>query len=79
MTYVATRRQQLGNDMEQKVLAHTIKEASRISGLGRTTLYAALKSGALAARKCGRRTVILAADLQAFLQKLPSVRDRNPR
>ena len=60
--------------MDDKPLAHTITAACRLTGLGRTTIYAALKSGALSARKCGRRTLILAADLEAFLQSLPSVR-----
>jgi len=59
---------------DNKPRAHTIKAACRISGLGRTTIYAALKSGALSARKCGRRTLILADDLEAFLQKLPPAR-----
>jgi excisionase family DNA binding protein len=56
------------------ILALTINDACRAAGLGRTTLYAALKSGALPARKCGRRTLILAADLEQFLQRLPTAR-----
>jgi excisionase family DNA binding protein len=60
--------------MDDKPLAHTISAACRISGLGRTTIYGALKSGALSARKCGRRTLILADDLDDFLHKLPPAR-----
>ena len=60
--------------MEQQVLAHTINVACRVSGLGRTSLYAAIKSGALVAHKYGRRTIILATDLEAFLAKLPTTR-----
>ena len=60
-----------------KPLAHTIKAACRVSGLGRTTIYSALKSGALSARKYGRRTLILAADLEEFLQKLPPARGQS--
>jgi excisionase family DNA binding protein len=57
--------------MNEKPFALTIAAACRVSALGRTTLYAALKSGALSARKCGRRTLILAADLEEFLRALP--------
>ena len=61
--------------MDQQPLAFTVAGACRLSGLGRTTLYAAMKSGALPARKCGRRTLILAADLETFLGNLPSARE----
>ncbi len=61
--------------MNEKPFAFTIASACRVSALGRTTLYAALKSGALSARKCGRRTLILAADLEKFLDNLPSARE----
>ena len=57
------------------VRAYRIADACKVTGLGRTTLYAALKSGALSARKCGRRTLILAADLEKFLDNLPSARE----
>jgi excisionase family DNA binding protein len=72
--YLAANRIAAGGVMELKVLAHTINDACRVSGLGRTTLYAALKTGALSARKCGRRTLILAADLERFLDGLPTTR-----
>jgi excisionase family DNA binding protein len=62
-----------GQDINEKRIAHSIEAACRISGLGRTSIYAALKSGALPARKCGRRTLILADDLDAFLRNLPPV------
>jgi excisionase family DNA binding protein len=61
-------------EMDNKPLAHTIKAACQVSGLGRTTIYAALKAGSLSARKSGRRTLILAHDLEDFLNKLPPAR-----
>jgi excisionase family DNA binding protein len=51
--------------------AFRISEVCAKTGLGRTTLYAAIKSGALRARKCGRRTLILARDLDEWLGTLP--------
>lgn len=51
--------------------AFSIEKAAELSCLGRTRLFAAIKDGHLRARKFGRRTVILPADLQAFLANLP--------
>ena len=48
-----------------------IPEVCMTSGLGRTTIYAAIKSGDLVARKYGRCTVVLADDLTEFLHNLP--------
>lgn len=55
-------------------IALTISEAVRVSGKSRTALYGALKRGDLSARKAGRRTLILFADLQAYLASLPAYR-----
>jgi excisionase family DNA binding protein len=55
-------------------IAYTITATCRATGLGRTTIYAALKAGTLSARKAGRRTLILARDLEDFLNKLPPAR-----
>lgn len=54
-------------------LAHTIEQAAKISTLGRTSVYAAIKSGELRARKAGRRTVILDDDLRQWLSSLRSM------
>jgi hypothetical protein len=55
----------------QGKVAFTIKEAARASGLSRSLLYLAIGRGALHARKCGARTVILESDLRQFLRGLP--------
>jgi excisionase family DNA binding protein len=52
--------------METVIL--TISEACNLSRTGRTALYAAIKSGKLAARKRGRRTMILATDLRQWIE-----------
>ena len=51
----------------------TINEACNFSRTGRTALYAAIKSGQLAARKRGRRTMILASDLKNWVESFPRV------
>jgi excisionase family DNA binding protein len=60
-----------GEGMDTIIL--TINEACAHSRTGRTALYAAIKSGRLAARKRGRRTMILANDLRAWIEALPKV------
>lgn len=55
-------------------LAVTIPEAVRLSGCSRSALYAALKRRDLVARKAGRRTLIVLADLEAYLASLPAYR-----
>jgi excisionase family DNA binding protein len=52
-------------------LAFSIPEVCRITGFGRTTIYAALRSGDLKARRYGRRTLVLEQDLLRFLNELP--------
>lgn len=53
-------------------LAFTIEQAGLVSGIGRSAVAVAVRDGRLSARKCGRRTVVLRADLQAFLSALPA-------
>lgn len=48
-------------------LAYSIKEASRVSTLGRTRIYQLINEGRLEARKVGRRTLIPAASLRALI------------
>jgi excisionase family DNA binding protein len=52
-------------------ISFSIPETVRITSLGRSTIYQAVKSGQLKARKFGKRTVILECDLSAFLKALP--------
>jgi len=51
--------------------AYDIPGAVQASGQSRSGIYAAIKSGALTARKRGFRTVILADDLRRWLEGLP--------
>lgn len=52
-------------------LSLSIEETKKATGFGRTKLYQAINSGALKAKKYGKRTVILKEDLEEFLSNLP--------
>ncbi len=49
-------------------LAYSIREACRISSLGRTRLYQLIGEGRLEAHKIGNRTLIPAASLRALIE-----------
>jgi excisionase family DNA binding protein len=55
-----------------EVLAHTIADAAKVSGIGRTTLYELIGAGKIAARKAGNRTLIPAESLRAYISSLPA-------
>ncbi len=55
--------------MEKK--AFTIREAVEAGAGSRSVIYENIKNGSLRARKRGRSTVILAADLTEYLESLP--------
>ena len=57
--------------MQSDAMAFSPDEAAAKSGIGRTRIFSAIKDGHLKARKFGRRTIILADDLRAFLESLP--------
>jgi excisionase family DNA binding protein len=54
-------------------LAYEIDRACAVSGLGRSKVYELIGERRLKAKKCGRKTLILRADLEAFLESLPGI------
>jgi hypothetical protein len=66
-----------GDEAERELSApraYRIPEVCKMTGLGRTSVYAAIKSGELVARHWHRCTIVLADDLTAFLKNLPETR-----
>jgi predicted DNA-binding transcriptional regulator AlpA len=52
-------------------LAYNIPEAAHKAATSRSSVYLAIASGSLKARKIGRRTVVLHDDLLDWLNNLP--------
>lgn len=59
--------------LDQKI-ALSVEEAVSLTPYGRSTIYEAMKQGALPARKNGRRTYIMRDDLDRFLRSNPEYR-----
>ena len=59
--------------------AISILDAVRLSGIGRSSIYQAIRRGELPIRKSGRRSLILTADLQRWLSELPTSEARHDR
>ena len=56
----------------QSQISVTVPEAVRLTGWSRSGIYEALRRQDLSAKKAGRRTLILYADLEAFMANLPT-------
>ena len=50
-------------------ISYSIRDASTVSGIGRTTLYQLIKAGELTPVKIGVRTLIRRCDLDALLER----------
>jgi excisionase family DNA binding protein len=60
-------------------LAISINDACKWAGIGRSSMYQAIRRGELPIRKSGRRSLILTADLQRWLSALPTSEVRHDR
>jgi excisionase family DNA binding protein len=55
-------------------IAMTIADVTRRTGIGRTSVFEAIRHGRLKAIKAGARTLVKADDLAAYLDSLPAAR-----
>jgi excisionase family DNA binding protein len=60
---------QVNDPTSAKPLAVTVQTASRLTGLGKTTIYELIKDGTLSAMAVGRRRLIRYASLEALIGK----------
>lgn len=51
------------------VLAVSVKEAARIIGVGRTSLYSMIRDGRIETLKIGRRTVVKTSSLRRIIDQ----------
>ena len=63
----------MNNSLDIRREGLSVVEACSIAGIGRTKIYHAITTGALRARKLGKRTIILRSDLNEFLTSLPVI------
>jgi hypothetical protein len=56
--------------------SYSLSEFARQNDIGLTTVRSEIKAGRLAARKVGRRTIIVAGDAKAWQEQLLKVQPR---
>ena len=61
--------------MEQ--LLYTITQCCRMAAIGRTKFYQLVASGEIPVRKVGKKTLVAAADLQNWVERLPTMEIKN--
>jgi excisionase family DNA binding protein len=52
-------------------LGYSIEEFAELTGVGRSSVYKALRNGCLTARKVGKRTIIAAEEVDKWFARLP--------
>jgi hypothetical protein len=61
-----------GSPLPMLPIALDVPTACKVAGFGRTSLYEAIKRGAIQTRKAGRRRLVLTESLSAYVHALPS-------
>jgi hypothetical protein len=59
--------------MRYRTGVYSIRHVRELTGFCNEKVYQHIRAGDLVARKCGRRTIVLACDLDRFLSALPQL------
>lgn len=65
------------NKPDSTVIAYAIEAVPAVAGVTRTQVFEAIRAKELTARKCGRRTLVEANELQRWISTFPT-RGRTP-
>lgn len=58
-------------------LLYSIAQCCRMAAIGRTKFYQLVASGEIPVRKIGKRTLVAAADLKRWVERLPTIKTRD--
>jgi excisionase family DNA binding protein len=58
-------------------LLYTITQCCRLTTIGRTKFYELVASGEIPVRKIGKKTLVAAADLRDFVERLPAIETKH--
>jgi excisionase family DNA binding protein len=56
----------------------TIAQCCRMAAIGRTKFYELVASGEIPVRKVGKKTLVAAADLRNWVERLPAIDRKAP-
>lgn len=59
-------------------LLYTINQCCRLTAIGRTKFYELVASGDIPIRKVGKKTLVAAADLKRWAERLPAIEAAAP-
>jgi excisionase family DNA binding protein len=59
-------------------LFYTINQCCRLTAIGRTKFYELVASGEIPIRKVGKKTLVAAADLARWAERLPAIESAAP-
>lgn len=57
-------------------LLYTVTQCCRMTTIGRTKFYELVASGEIPVRKIGKKTLVAAADLRDFVERLPTMKTK---
>jgi excisionase family DNA binding protein len=55
---------------------YTISQCCRLAAIGRTKFYELIANGEIPVRKVGKKTLVSAADLERWVERLPATKPR---